>query len=107
MREVLEPFGFRVDCVDAPAEAVRQMRIHRYDVVVLDYQLPELNGNELIGALQIENPSAKFVVISGMDASELVEDKFRGMGSFAFFDKGKFSVSEFRETILEAFSDAI
>lgn len=36
--------GYEVDCVSSGLDAVRQMRPGRYDVVLVDYQLPEIDG---------------------------------------------------------------
>jgi CheY-like chemotaxis protein len=41
---VLAAAGFEVDSVSSGLDGVRQMRPGRYDVVLVDYQLPEIDG---------------------------------------------------------------
>lgn len=49
-------------------EAVRQARLTRPDVVVLDLGLPDLAGHEVLAQLRSVSPAAKVVVFSGSDS---------------------------------------
>lgn len=93
---------YETTCVDTTAKAFAAMREGKYKVVILDYSMPEINGNELIGMLQQINPLARFIVVTGM-LSEDVEEKFRGLGYFAYFEKGQLPFKALEETVLRAF----
>ena len=45
-------------------EAVTLFQKHRPDVVVMDYQLPELNGAEATAAIRAQSPDARIIVLS-------------------------------------------
>src|SRR4051794_2942832 len=45
-------------------EAVSAFRAHKPDVVVMDYQLPGLNGAEATAAIRQEFPEARVIVLS-------------------------------------------
>ena len=45
-------------------EAVEQFRIHRPDVVLMDLQMPDMNGIDAIIAIRGEFPEARIIVLS-------------------------------------------
>lgn len=102
LKEVFKPFDFSVTCVDKPTDAVAQSKKKPFDVVLLDYQLPQLNGDQLIAVLQEVNPRTRFIVLTGMGGDE-IEDKFRGRGYFGFFEKGSIDIQKLRDSIVSAF----
>jgi DNA-binding NarL/FixJ family response regulator len=52
------------------AEAVTLYAAHRPDVVVMDYQLPELNGAEATAAIRKSHPDARVIVLSVFKGEE-------------------------------------
>jgi DNA-binding NarL/FixJ family response regulator len=52
------------------AEAVAMFDAHRPDVVVMDYQLPELNGAEATAAIRQKHPAARIIVLSVFKGEE-------------------------------------
>ena len=45
-------------------EAVALFQKHRPDIVVMDYQLPELNGAQATAAIRAQTPDARIIVLS-------------------------------------------
>ena len=64
-------FGFIVDTVGSPLEAVDQARREHYPVIVTDLKMPALDGLELIEQLKPIQPSTAFVVLTGIPDLEL------------------------------------
>ena len=46
MRTLLDDFGFGCDIADNGKIAIEKMRIKKYDVILMDLQMPEMNGFE-------------------------------------------------------------
>jgi two-component system NarL family response regulator len=63
------------------AEAVSLYAAHKPDVVVMDYQLPELNGAEATAAIRQDHPEARIIVLSVFKGEEDVHRAVRAGAS--------------------------
>jgi DNA-binding NtrC family response regulator len=77
-REVLEMEGFKVCTFTDPLEAFDklQKRTEEYAIVISDYEMPTMNGNELCNKLIRLNPKPKVILISAYDNVECNISKF-------------------------------
>jgi DNA-binding NarL/FixJ family response regulator len=75
-----------VAAVEAGGEVVEAVDRHDPDVVLLDLNLPGLDGIEVLHALRAAGTRAKVVVLSAYDSSEVVERAFLA-GAAAFITK--------------------
>jgi two-component system, OmpR family, response regulator VanR len=62
--------GLAVDVANDGGGALHRARVHAYDVVVLDRDLPELHGDDVCRALSAEQPATKILMLTGADALE-------------------------------------
>ncbi len=83
-------------------EAVVSCRRQRPKVVLLDFNMPVVTGEKFLPILQGIDPEIRVIVISGCLEQE-VEEKFRGLGYFAFFEKGNLLLEKVKEKVDEAF----
>ena len=82
--EVLRDEGFEVHDAPDGAEALRQLRAHRPDVVLLDLMMPGMNGWEFCAARKCEPELSRIPVIvisalgrvSGVDAQAFLQKPF-------------------------------
>jgi DNA-binding response OmpR family regulator len=68
--------GLAVDVASDGSEALLKARITRYDVVVLDRDLPEVHGDEVCRLLTAERPETRVLMLTA--ASE-IEDRVEGL----------------------------
>jgi two-component system, OmpR family, response regulator VanR len=68
--------GAAVDIAPDGAQALFMARVHAYDVVILDRDLPELHGDEVCRALNAEQPDTKVLMLT---AARTTEDVVEGL----------------------------
>jgi two-component system, OmpR family, response regulator VanR len=68
--------GLAVDIARDGASALYKARVHPYDVVVLDRDLPELHGDDVCRALNAEQPETKVLMLT---ASGTLDDVVDGL----------------------------
>ncbi|HEX3840783.1 MAG TPA: PAS domain S-box protein [Acidimicrobiales bacterium] len=81
--------GYRVDTVVNGAEAVRAVAVNRYDAVLMDCQMPELDGYEATAAIRALKGPGRFTPIIAVTAGAREEDVNRclAMGMDAYISK--------------------
>src|SRR3954449_6430103 len=68
--------GMAVDVAPDGAAALYKARIHPYDVVVLDRDLPEVHGDEVCRTLSAEQPDTKILTLT---AARTTDDVVTGL----------------------------
>jgi len=56
LRELLELLGYQVDVASCGREALELASIHKYDLALIDFRMPEMNGLELASKLKSNSP---------------------------------------------------
>ncbi|MEW9676376.1 response regulator [Lentibacillus sp. L22] len=72
--EVLKNEGYRVATAETGKEALDQLFQKTFDLLMLDYKLPVIDGSEVIRRLKQENISVPAIIMSGL--AEEVTKKF-------------------------------
>lgn len=72
----LRQHGVAVDVAPDGGRALYLARIHPYDVVVLDRDLPEVHGDDVCRALNAEQPTTKVLMLT---ASRTTDDVVEGL----------------------------
>jgi len=73
-RELLEGAGFFVEIANNGAEAVSMVNTRHYDVVLMDVQMPEMDGHEATERIR-QDPAFRELPILAMTAGAMAEDK--------------------------------
>jgi len=86
---MLASSGYRVDTVVNGAEAVRAVAANTYDAVLMDCQMPELDGYEATAAIRALEGPGRFTPIIAVTAGAREEDVNRclAMGMDAYISK--------------------
>jgi PAS domain S-box-containing protein len=77
LSDIVERFGFAVDAAPSAAMAIERLRATRYDLLISDWKMPDMDGVELIRHLQgnrdIPAPSA-IILVSAYSMEELRQE---------------------------------
>ena len=82
-------------------DAITVFRSQKPSVVLLDFNMPMVTGEKFLPILQTMNPHVRVIVVTG-SLQEEVEEKFKGLGYYGFFEKGDLSLEKVRSKVEEA-----
>ncbi len=101
LRDYFKVFGYEVKVAENCDDGLEVFKRYKPRVVLLDFNMPLISGEKFLPVLQGLDPMVRAIVISGCIEEE-VEEKFRGLGYFAFFEKGTLSLETLRNKVDEA-----
>ncbi|MGA2919059.1 PAS domain S-box protein [Methanoregula sp.] len=74
--------GFFVDTAMSAKEALEKIAARSYDVIVSDYQMPEMDGIQLLRKLRDENNGIPFIIFTGKGREEAVIEAYNAGADF-------------------------
>jgi two-component system cell cycle response regulator CtrA len=74
---MLQSEGFNVYKTDLGEEGVDLGKIYDYDIILLDLNLPDMSGYEVLKTLRVSKVQTPILILSGLAG---IEDKVRGLG---------------------------
>jgi PAS domain S-box-containing protein len=96
-RIFLEQTGeFRVDTADSAGEALALLATTQYDAVVSDYQMPDMDGINLLKAIRLQTKNLPFILFTGRGREEVVIEAVNNGADF-YLQKGGDPKSQFVE----------
>ena len=72
--ESLSKWGFHAEPAFTGRDAVAQIERSGFDIILLDYQLPDFNGLEVAKRVRQSQPNAAIVLVTSFELSELSVD---------------------------------
>jgi DNA-binding NtrC family response regulator len=103
LMEFFKMKGYDVHFANNLEDAINVFRKERPKAVLLDFNMPIVTGEKFLPILLSVDPLLRVIVVSGCTEEE-VEEKFKGLGYFGFFQKGSMSLEAVREKVDEAFA---
>ena len=95
----LERYGdFAVTVATSAAEAIRILRQERFDTIVSDYQMPDMDGIAFLRHLKAEGNTTPFIIFTGKGREEVVIEAFNAGADF-YIQKGGEAKSQFAELV--------
>ncbi|MDD1728140.1 MAG: PAS domain S-box protein, partial [Methanospirillum sp.] len=79
--------SLEVDITDDPGDAVQSGRLFSYDCLVIDYDMPEMNGITLLKAIRQVDSDIPVIVFTGKSREEVVIDAINNGADF-YLQKG-------------------
>ena len=74
---MLKSEGFNVYTTDLGEEGIDLGKVYDYDIILLDLNLPDMSGFEVLRSLRVSKVKTPILVLSGVPG---IEDKVRGLG---------------------------
>jgi len=100
LRTALEPECTIVGEAADGAEAITLCQRHTPDAVLVDLNMPHVDGLEAIRAIRAESPDTTIIVLSGLPG-DVIADKALALGAHRYIDKAA-PLHELRETLTAA-----
>ncbi|HWP46421.1 MAG TPA: hybrid sensor histidine kinase/response regulator [Candidatus Limnocylindrales bacterium] len=99
-KSILEAYGYRVTLADDGLEALEKAQKFKYDLIITDIEMPNLDGFSLTEKLRKDNQYKNTPIII-VTSREKEEDKRKGIqvGADAYIIKGAFDQSNLLETV--------
>jgi putative two-component system response regulator len=85
-QEVLILHGIECLAYQNPLEGLEQFSHEHFDLVILDYMMPEMNGIDVMTEILKLDKQAKIILYTGQSDSRIEADA-RRIGAFDFFFK--------------------
>jgi DNA-binding NtrC family response regulator len=101
LKDYLEDLG-EVVGVESGDQAVRFLEQGRYDLVISDYNMPGLNGLDLLRYVNSLGGDLPLIWITGRSSRELVVEAWKE-GVFDYFEK-PFDLEQIRKSVITALS---
>jgi len=79
--------SLEVDITDDPVDAIQSGQLFSYDCLVVDYDMPEMNGITLLKAIREVDPDIPVIVFTGKSREEVVIDAINNGADF-YLQKG-------------------
>lgn len=86
IRIYFERAGYDVRTADSAEDGLRQLDLFKPDVVVLDYQLPGMDGIEMLTTLRSADPTLKVIMLTGQGSVDLAVQAMK-LGAADFLTK--------------------
>jgi DNA-binding NtrC family response regulator len=86
LAENLKDKGFDVDSAETAEQALAMIKSKLYNILLVDYRLPDMNGLELIKASSEISKNSIAIVVTGYSAVETAVDSMR-MGAYDYLLK--------------------
>jgi len=78
--------GYHSETVHKGKQALGKIKKKRYDLIILDYRLPDISGLEVLREISQLRPKLPVIMISAY-GNEAIEEKANKLGAIAFLDK--------------------
>lgn len=99
-KNILEAAGFRVNIARNGKEALAQLQLDEFDLIITDMEMPEMNGIELLGNIKRDKrlTETPIIIVTSVDTAEA---KTRGLeaGADAYIVKSRFDQQSLLTTV--------
>ena len=99
-KNILTKVGYQIEIAQNPIEAFEKMKSCRFDLIVSDLEMPEMNGFEFLQKLKTNEMFSEIpVIILSSLSSEGNEKRALELGAEKYITKHEFNQDELQEVI--------
>jgi DNA-binding NtrC family response regulator len=70
----LECEGCHLECFESAEQGWEELRKRQYDIIIVDYRLPGMNGLELLERIKGSHPNLKKILITAYRSDKIVSE---------------------------------
>ncbi len=96
--------GYAIDIASDGAEAFKKTMLNRYNLIIMDIQMPKMNGIDAVKAVRINLPAIPVIIISGIRDKALIQQA-RECGADAYLSK-PFAINDLVEKVKQLLGSA-
>lgn len=97
LTDILINEGYQVSTATTGKEALEKVYAHTYDLIILDYKLPIINGMKVLQQLEKDNKELPAILISGL--VEVVKKESEKYNMIKKVIAKPFNVSDIQQTV--------
>ena len=99
-RKIFSPEGYEIVTTDSPKEGLQLINDSQFDVILVDWNMPEFDGMDVISEIDKRSPESSVVMISGYPSVERATEAMK-RGALDFVSK-PFSPDEIKAAVKKA-----
>lgn len=98
LEDLLGSEGYEIHTAQSGKEALEKIHLHKFDLMMIDYKLPIIDGIEVIKRIDREKSPVHIIVMSGL-IENIEEDTYRLIPNIKEILSKPFNVLEVRELV--------
>ncbi|WFN34492.1 PAS domain S-box protein [Methanogenium sp. S4BF] len=88
--------GLSIDTAGSADEGFQKLEASKYDAIISDFEMPDMNGIEFLSALRTSGDDTPFIIFTGRGREDVVIDAFNA-GADYYLQKGGHPKAQFAE----------
>ena len=98
MQAALAPHGFKVEVVSDPAHMEPALRAHPYQLIILDYVIPGVESEQVLGWVREHQPQASLIVVTAYPSIDSALNCLRAR-TYDYLTK-PFPIAQLQKTVM-------
>jgi DNA-binding NtrC family response regulator len=86
LARMLAAQGFEVTAVGSGLDALEELDLHAYDVILLDMRMPAMDGFTTLAAIKVRHPDPEVIILTGHASVDAAAEIIR-LGAYEFLLK--------------------
>lgn len=102
LKQYFEPRGYTMDIASEGGKALKLLDENEYDVALLDFKMPGVNGEEVMKKIQERGLKTKIIFITAYTDSGKSRERLLGEGAYGMIEKPVTSLKDLEDLVVKA-----